>query len=63
MNQLLNHSSAQTQSCRSDYSGDKTSHDNYVLRGEKGFTPGPSCAITRRAIVSSSELKHEIDLV
>ena len=64
MDQLLNHSTAQIQSSRSDFSWDKMlSHNNYVLWGENAFIPGPLYPVTREAIVSSSEVKHEIDLV
>lgn len=64
MDQLLNHSSAQIQSSRSDYLQDKMlSHNKDVLWGENGFIPGPLYTVTREAIVSSSELKREIDIV
>lgn len=38
------------------------SHNNYVLGGENGFRLGPLYIVTKGAIVSFSELKHEIDL-
>lgn len=42
VDQLLNHSSAQTQSPGSDYLRDKMlSRNNYVLWGENGFIQGP----------------------
>lgn len=46
LNQLLNHSSAQIQSSRSDYFRDKMSHNNYVLWGERVYA-GPLCSNKR----------------
>lgn len=64
LNQLLNHSSAWIQSSRSDYLWDKVlPRNSHVLWDKNGLPQGPLYTVTREAIVSVSELKHEIDLV